>query len=440
MRTLVAIGLLAAAILPAAAQQEYPATLTGHAVLPAESLTPTPADAPAAMKVSGKFTGDTPARLTSEPTDGAELPFNGQPLQGFSGIKTLGDGTYMVLTDNGFGKKVNSPDAMLMFHHVKPDFKTGKVEILETTFLKDPNKVVPFLIANEASDERYLTGWDLDTEGFQPIDDLVFIGDEFGPYLVAVDRKTGVVKEFYETELDGNTVRSPDNYAVSMPNPDGKMPAINLKRSKGFEGFAASPDGKTLYPLLEGPIWDADAASYEKVDGTEALRILEFNVADRTFTGRSWLYPLEADGHAIGDFNMIDATRGLIIERDNGQGDADQACADGQTNACFDSPAKFKRIYLINMDGVESGQPVKKVGYIDLMNIQDPNGLARLGKREDGRFTFPFVTIEDVDRIDETHIIVANDNNFPFSKGRSATERDNNEFMTLEVGDFLQAK
>ncbi|MDQ0313802.1 esterase-like activity of phytase family protein [Amorphus orientalis] len=440
MRTFVAIGLLAAAIVPAAAQQEYPAKLTGHAVLPAQTLVPAPDDAPAAMKVSGKYTGDTPARLTAKPTDGAELPFNGQPVQGFSGIKTLEDGTFLVLTDNGFGKKVNSPDAMLMFHHVKPDFESGEVEILKTTFVKDPNKVVPFLIANEASDERYLTGWDFDLEGFQPIGDKLFIGEEFGPYLIVVDRETGVVEEFHETVIDGTKVVSPDHYAVSLPNPDGDMPEVNLKRSKGYEGFAASPDGKTLYPLLEGPLWSAEAGAYEKSDGTEALRILEFDVAGRAFTGNYWLYPLEADGHAIGDFNMIDATRGLIIERDGGQGDAEKACADGQTEDCFKNPAEFKRVYLINMDGVESGQPVKKVGYIDLMNIQDPDGVARLGKREDGRFTFPFVTIEDVDRIGESQIIVANDNNFPFSKGRSASERDNNEFITLEVGDFLQAQ
>jgi len=329
---------------------------------------------------------------------------------------------------------------MLMFHHVKPDFESGKVDILKTTFLSDPDGVVPFLIAGEASDKRYLTGWDFDIEGFQPIGDKIFIGDEFGPYVIVADRETGKVEEFFETFVDGKKVQSPDHYEFRLSNPDGDAPAVNLKRSRGYEGFAASMDGKTIYGLLEGPIWDAEKGAYEKVDGTEALRILEFDVADRKFTGRSWLYPMENDGNAIGDFNMIDETRGLIIERDGGQGDADMACASGQTEGCFEKPAMLKRVYLINMDGVGNGEPVRKVGYIDLLNIQDPDGLARLGKREDGIFTFPFVTIEDVDRIDEDHIIVANDNNFPFSKGRSLTERDNNEFVILEVGDFLKAK
>ncbi len=34
-------------------------------------------------------------------------------------------------------------------------------------------------------------------------------------------------------------------------------------------------------------------------------------------------------GNAIGDFNMIDATTGLIIERDDSEGTADKAYAAG---------------------------------------------------------------------------------------------------------------
>ena len=98
------------------------------------------------------------------------------------------------------------------------------MEILKTTFLKDPKNVVPFLIANEATDTRYLTGWDLDIEGFQPIGDKVFIGDEFGPYIIVVDRESGVVEEFYETFLGDKKVQSPDNYEFSLPKPGRQGP------------------------------------------------------------------------------------------------------------------------------------------------------------------------------------------------------------------------
>jgi hypothetical protein len=52
----------------------------------------------------------------------------------------------------------------------------------------------------------------------------------------------------------------------------------------------------------------------------------------------------------------------------------------------------------------------------------------------------PFVTIENVDRVDATHIIIGNDNNLPFSAGRAVDKADNNEFSILEVGEFLNAK
>jgi len=42
-------------------------------------------------------------------------------------------------------------------------------------------------------------------------------------------------------------VRSPQNPFLGAATP-------NLARSKGFEGMAISPNGKVLYPLLEGAL------------------------------------------------------------------------------------------------------------------------------------------------------------------------------------------
>ncbi len=79
------------------------------------------------------------------------------------------------------------------------------------------------------------------------------------------------------------------------------------------------------------------------------------------------------------------------------------------------------------------------------MAIRDPGGLAR--QRGDiaadaarDRFTFPFFTIEDVAMVDGEHIIVANDNNLPFSAGRHLTRADDNEFILLRVPKLLRAR
>ena len=322
-----------------------------------------------------------------------------------------------------------------MFHRVLPDWATGRVKLVETVFLRDPGRLIPFKLNLEATPERYLTGADLDPESIQPVGDLYWIGDEFGPYLVAVDR-TGKVVRFVETMVDGKIVRSPDHYSLGLPATPGQV-RFEVRRSRGFEGMAASPDGKLLYPMLEGPLLGtADNPVPEQIDGKEALRILEFDVARRAYTGKQWRYPLEASGHAIGDFNLIDATRALVIERDNKEGDPRLRCTAGPMPDCFAEPAAFKRVYLVDLARANDQGVLEKLAYIDLLAIADPDGIARSGTR-DGVFTFPFVTIENVDMVDERTIVVANDNNFPFSNGRQPQVADDNEFVLLDVGDLL---
>ena len=97
----------------------------------------------------------------------------------------------------------------------------------------------------------------------------------------------------------------------------------------------------------------------------------------------------EQNGNAIGDFNMIDGTSGLIIERDNGEGTADKACPQGQRGEnCFPDLAKFKRVYKIELSDANVGKPVRKVAYIDLMKIKDPDKKARK-PLNDGVLTLP---------------------------------------------------
>ena len=94
-------------------------------------------------------------------------------------------------------------------------------------------------------------------------------------------------------------------------------------------------------------------------------------------------------------------------------------------------------MYKIAFSDTNVGKPVEKLGYIDLMKIQDPNKLARK-PLNDGVLTFPFFTIENVDVVDTNHIIVGNDNNFPLSSSRWPNMADDNEFILLDVKDFLK--
>ena len=137
IRSLLASAALIALSTASHAEQVFPAKLAGHAYLPAMSMVQPPANAPRDAWVSGKFTGparnekpmtvmgDVGAAYGSHAT-GISLPFLGQPVQGMSGfaMNKAEDGSIYALTDNGFGSKVNSPDALLFFHRMKPDFAT----------------------------------------------------------------------------------------------------------------------------------------------------------------------------------------------------------------------------------------------------------------------------------------------------------------------------
>ncbi|MFY8085334.1 MAG: esterase-like activity of phytase family protein [Rubrivivax sp.] len=432
----------------AIAQTEFPARLAGHAILPAQTFIDAPADAPVDLRISGKFgagpvraedIGSVEGRSAGRPT-GVKLPFRGQPVQGHSGIKHMADGTYWVITDNGFGSKANSPDAALFLSHYRLDWDSGQVQRLKTVFLHDPDRKVPFRIVHEGTDKRYLTGSDFDIEGFQIIDGKFWIGDEFGPYLIRTDLN-GKVEAVFETLADGRPVMSPDHFRVTTQNPGQAMPeSVNLGRSRGYEGLAASKDGRFLYGMLEGPLWDAQKRDWERVDGQQVLRVLEFSVEQQRWTGRHWKYVLSQGATAIGDFNMIDATTALVIERDNGEGTSDKACPAGQrAESCFHDLAKFKRIVKIEMTDANVNAPVRKIAYVDLMKIQDPQGKARKPLNQ-GVLTFPFFTIENVDIVDGRHIIVGNDNNLPFSSSREPNRADDNEFILLEVEAFLKAR
>src|SRR5690606_4515200 len=118
---------------------------------------------------------------------GQSLPFASQPVQGFSGIADGGDGTFLVLSDNGFGTMESSADFHLRMYRIRPGFQTqsgGSGEIAVESFveLSDPNGLIPFAITNQLTGSRILTGADLDVESLQVAPDgSWWIGDEFGP-------------------------------------------------------------------------------------------------------------------------------------------------------------------------------------------------------------------------------------------------------------------
>ncbi|WP_297720798.1 esterase-like activity of phytase family protein [Limnohabitans sp. Rim8] len=450
-RTLLSVllGLSASAVI---AQTEVTATLAGHAYLPFNTTATAPKDAGALFETSGKFANDPRQRVeklgsvaantfVGDPknprTSGGFLPIKGQSVQGFSGIHSIGDGTFLALTDNGFGNKVNSMDALLMVHHVKPDWKSGKTALAKTTFLHDPDRKVPFFINNENTTKRYLTGSDFDVESIQVVGNEWWFGDEFGPYILRTTPQ-GKVLGVIETVVSGKKFTGPDHYQHARPPVPTVLP-FNVRRSGGFEPMAKSADGKKVFPMFEWPLWDAESKAYESHNGKPYTRILELDVASQQYTGQMWKYKFEQAGNVAADFQMVNDRVGLVIERDDGSEGVTPVCPKEMRTDCFTHPAQFKRIYKIDMSQIDADGFVKKVAYIDLTRIANPNAKAHLGGN-DVTFALPHLGPEGLTVVDAEHIVVVNDNNFPYSSGRTIGQPDHNEITLLNVKALMDAQ
>lgn len=376
------------------------AVLSGWAVLAADTFVP-------ASEPSGYFR--TP-----------QVVFPGQPVQGFSGVHALADGSLLTMSDNGFGTKTNSQDYVLRVHRIVPDTASGELDVVGGFHLSDPDRLVPWPIwrdggcAAEAAlpagytcpaAERLLTGWDFDIESMQVAPDgTLWFGEEFGPFLLHTDAGGRLLQPPVPTP----GVQAPQNPTLAP----GEQP--NLGGSKGFEGMAISPNGTTLRAMLEGPVAEDVAAGR-----TSDLRVYDVRVRRNgaVFTGDFARYRLEDPSHAIGDFVAVNAVQFLVIERDNASGAA----------------AAFKRVYLVDRRDRDGDGYLDKHLLVDLMDLANPDGLGLTGEDP---FTFPYVTIEDVELVDADTIVVLNDNNYPGGGGRGP-QSDVTEYLEIDLGGPL---
>src|SRR4051812_1699675 len=114
--------------------------------------------------------------LGTAPINGVAVPFADQPVQGFSAAVRNRDGTFDVLSDNGYGTKANSADFVLRIHRVAPDFAAGAIDIVGGINLSDPNRQVPFPLTRA---DRVLTGADFDPESMvRAGDGSYWLGEE----------------------------------------------------------------------------------------------------------------------------------------------------------------------------------------------------------------------------------------------------------------------
>ncbi|MEO6526837.1 MAG: esterase-like activity of phytase family protein [Gemmatimonadaceae bacterium] len=376
----------------ASANDDEP-TLLARAILPSNAYQPGPP--------SGAF-------ITAD--NGVTPPFPGQPIPGFSAVLAAKDGTFWAMPDNGYGAKTNSGDFLLRLYRVQPDFKTdkggsGTVAVLDYLQLRDPGGKIPFALYRP---DRLLTGADFDLESVrQDRNGDFWFGEEFGPFLLHTDASGKVL----EAPIPLPGVQSPQNPFLLDPN------AWTIRASRGFEPMALSVDGKTLYPMLEGAL---------RNDPDIRRRIInEFDLRTKRYTGRTWQYRTDeaSPGDVIGDMTALDEHRFVLIERDDFQG----------------VQAQVKKIYLIDLRRVDAQGFLEKRLVLDLLRIADPNGISLPARPDEfgvGRvFSFPLQSVESLEVLGGERLLIANDNNYPFSDGRwiGRDKPDDTEMIIVRV-------
>lgn len=414
---------LAASLLLAGAAHAQ--VLTGWAQMPAGTFSDGP--------TSGQFAAANPY--------GTNLPpfAHRQPVQGFSGVLAgPRKNVFHFLVDNGFGSQGNSADALLRAYAVEVTWRTregGAGSVAPADWhsgrerdhfdastrlqLNDAHRKLTLPIqadhahyynnpANPAVDARIrngrlLTGADFDVESIRrDRNGHYWFGDEFGPYLVKTDARGTVLR---------SEISMPGVYAPQHKDVVAGRAVANLPGSGGFEGMAINKSGTRLYTLLERTV---------NGDATGTLRIDEFDTQSERYTGRRFIYPLDALGTNIGDMVAVDDRRFIVLERNGGT---------ATTPATTPANAPFKKVYLIDLEDVADNGVARKTELVDLMKLADPHDLNGDGATN---FTFPYVTIEDVLILDDRTLLVVNDNNYPYGGGR-ALASDNTEFLRIRL-------
>lgn len=178
--------------------------------------------------------------------------------------------------------------------------------LLDTRFLKNKANEI-FVGAAGAFDNRF------DPEGIRVSPRGTFyISDEYGPYILEFDRQGHLMRR----------VALPPKFAIANPSADPNAEllgnAAGRQANRGMEGLAISPDGSTLFGIMQNALIQDHALNPGTTDRLGLNnRILKIDLT--TGETHEYVYVLEAinRGQGVCEILAINDHEFLVIERDN---------------------------------------------------------------------------------------------------------------------------
>lgn len=407
----------------------------------------------ASLPADARWPGPTSGHFVNPDLPGTPVPFvDASPIPGFSGLLRAADGSWIAMPDNGFGTKGNSGDFVIGFYKVGVQFKfrgdgsttpgavtlNGRVDfndanrllnngigvdLITTADLPNYNTVNGNALVDSGipvdariNAGRLLTGFDFDVESIaQAKDGSFWVGEEFGPYLLHFNAQGTLIDE----PVPHPFLRSPANPEVMFNGA-----TVTSQSSRGFESLAFNGAGTLLYAVPEAaPTVD----SLRPVPGDErVLNFFEFDPATKSYTGNNRMYrkdgPATGNNVVIGDMANIGGNRFVLIERDS----------------LFGAAAVVKRLYLVDLDVTDTDGVLSKRLLVDLLDVSDPLDIGGpLPGLMPNKFNFPFDSIESVVVLDDRHLVIAIDTNYPDEDGRVPGKPDDTEVIRLAFPQSL---
>jgi hypothetical protein len=315
---------------------------------------------------------------------GAALPFELTPA--LTATTLLHTGQPLVYGDGALAGLADGTPALNAINHTH--YLTGRADNFAAAQL-----------STYALDARF------DPESIRVSNDgaSVFISDEYGPYIYRFNRKTG-----QRTAV----IAVPAMFAIQNLSAvgDDEISGNITGRvaNKGMEGLAISPDGTTLFGVMQSPL--------AQDGGTNApyTRILQVDLA--TGLTRQFAYPLSNIGTAskpkyptVSDIVAINDHEFLLDERD-GKGLGDN------------STAAFKKLFRVDLTGAQdvsfltgasalAPAAVAKVEFLDIVATLNAHGIGSndIPAKLEGVAFGPDISVDGVSR---HTLFVANDNDF----------------------------